>query len=532
MNRTALLLLPGLLACGQPTVEDRVQDCLDTPGPGRDRCLAELADGLFETDPTTAVTVARQIGDVALRDVVLLAGNRAAALDLCHLLASRDLERSCRDARGRPHLAERPGSSPTATPSPPLLEGRARTLSAPCDTLPAGGRGPCLFKASQQAGDREVALALCAAITDPTTRGECHLRVAEADLAGAGGGTAAAETCGRIPDSTWRNECLFRSSENLPPDRVGDAAALCRTAGFYADECLTHLVGRVADRAARGQAGASFRDAIAHLDRVCAEVERVAASRDQSPDDLRLLFWLQAFQAWIVEAAAQGTLDRWHAAATLLPEGDPRRALLQDLVVLEWFRLHLQATVRAGGPDRAPGLPALLAAWQQVATAPAAALEPDRPPLLGPVSPTAGATDDALPLQRILSSSTPGTRFATGAAPWPLHPASGCDLPRSDRLAVVALWSLVPFPWEVGRPVLLDALSHPNRAVRLFALDTVAEVDTRQRGRSPTRPAWLLEAVARVTDPPEATTRALGHYLAGQGGFPSPDRFSVTSCRP
>lgn len=123
---------------------------------------------------------------------------------------------------------------------PPLLS--AVLVIAACGQPPAAATDVQAYSALLRQGftDADQALLTCQGLSDPKLAGDCALVVAI--TASGGANQDPARWCARVPEGAWRDECRFEGAElqrrrNLP-DR---AAALCLSAGAFADDCGMHM---------------------------------------------------------------------------------------------------------------------------------------------------------------------------------------------------------------------------------------------------------------------------------------------------
>lgn len=99
---------------------------------------------------------------------------------------------------------------------------------------------PVAVYAQVLSDDGQLDPAACDPVTDPALRSDCLLVVATRRLMGVGEPAEAA--CAEVPAGTWRAECLFVAAEQAAADkRDGRAAALCKQAGPFAEDCAQHL---------------------------------------------------------------------------------------------------------------------------------------------------------------------------------------------------------------------------------------------------------------------------------------------------
>lgn len=88
--------------------------------------------------------------------------------------------------------------------------------------------------------DPEQALAVCAGLSDPKLAGDCALVIAMQSAKGTRQDPAL--WCARVPAGAWRDECHFEGAEMMARrGQTERAAALCRLAGAFRDDCGMHL---------------------------------------------------------------------------------------------------------------------------------------------------------------------------------------------------------------------------------------------------------------------------------------------------
>jgi hypothetical protein len=472
------------LGCGP----EALPACEALEGVAADQCRAAGAEALFATDPDAAFAMALRIADGGLRDLAISAGVRATGRDFCDQIGADELRRACQTSANRPHLRYEGGKAGASAPA--ALSGVAADLASRCGERGSGLWDACVFQAALGSGDPAAARALCGAVGDEATRGDCFARLAE-------GAADPAEVCDLISGEKWRNECYFRASEALDGapegNRAAEAAALCAKAGFYADQCYTHLVDRaVVDEVDASHSG-SFAEAVAGLERLEGALLPLVHHPSLPPGPLRQTFWLEALHALVTEAGSRGALDSWRGLGAVFPAEDVRRALFDDLWGVLWVRLRLQEQVRRG--EDAGGLSRLQSFLDEPPkTSPQA---PGSAPLVPPSLDATAKGYDTPTLASIRSQAPLAVRFPTGTAPWPLDPEAPCRLSADERRAVVALWALAPFPWELCEQAVRDGLAHGSDAVEAYAADLVGDKALVWLNRDPA-PPWAVEALRRV----------------------------------
>ena len=263
-------LLPAIalaLAC-KTAPPERVRDCADAA------CRLAWADAAWTRDQADAIAQIRAMPDPLARSALVLSLSEqrpGQTGQLCLLLESGDTRVRCQALNNRPHLRgyqmeeddgarssreakapQRPGDGPLVIPGLEIDDAALHLWDA-----------------------RPPAVAAC-----ETTLNQCQS--AEAlRRADAGDTDGAAAACLGIEAGTWREECFFsaaeRAVENLPADRAGGAADLCRGAGSYASQCALHLVWRVGAHAPSAGSGAD-----AAWTRVQTEITQVGLAFDRA----------------------------------------------------------------------------------------------------------------------------------------------------------------------------------------------------------------------------------------------------------
>lgn len=138
------------------------------------------------------------------------------------------------------------------------------------------------------------ALARCAEIEDAALRGDCAVVVAGRRAADEA--PPPEEICAVAPEGVWRDECHFAAAEALRrAGRRADAAAQCRAAGGFADDCGQHLWQsevRAIAAPSRGPRPPPFAEA---LPRARSVYDRWAPHLEEGTD-MEQRFWRRFYQ--------------------------------------------------------------------------------------------------------------------------------------------------------------------------------------------------------------------------------------------
>ena len=480
------LLLAMVVGCGGV-------DCPRGVGVARDECLASQAGASFARDPEGALALATQIGDDALRDLVILEGVRSSERDFCEHILDRGLRRSCDTTISRPHLREFQQQEASAARAEQVFVGLDETALAlvePCAGYQGATLEQCVSRVAQRSADTHMARQLCQALPTADIQGQCLVTLSQ-KLSREGVLEEAAAVCDAIAHPRWQAECRFRLSEELPSDAWRQAAGLCRQAGEFADECTFHLLARQTLERVRLLEALSFRQAIQALEADLAELDPVLSGGDPRAS-LREVFWSYALHGLVTEAALRGVLPAWRGLADEFREGDTRRQILGDVWLLMACRLELLRQMHQPGASPLT-LEALRESLQREAGSGPPMTWDDIP--LYPAEPARGFLDQGWVPDVRYDERGIAVRFPLGSIPWPLHPDSRCQLDEEQRFAVVATWALVPLPWDAASRILPALLEQPSAVVRGYALDAAWRMDLETRHEEVTRPPWLVRAV-------------------------------------
>ncbi len=163
--------------------------------------------------------------------------------------------------------------------------------------------------------DPEQALGVCASLADPDLAGDCALVIAIQSAKGTRQDPAL--WCARVPEGAWRDECHFEGAEMMArrnqPDR---AAALCRLAGAFRDDCGMHLWMNELSRLSQGLTPATLADA---LPAASAAYARWAPALAEDTD-IEERYWRMFYQGLFGPRAAVDL-----SVCAPLPEADARR---------------------------------------------------------------------------------------------------------------------------------------------------------------------------------------------------------------
>ncbi|MCK6506340.1 hypothetical protein L6R53_23700 [Myxococcota bacterium] len=190
------------------------------------------------------------------------------------------------------------------------------------------------------------ALARCAEIEDAALRGDCAVVVAGRRAADEA--PPPEEICAVAPEGVWRDECHFAAAEGLRrAGRRAEAAARCRAAGTFANDCGQHLWQsevRAIAAPARGPRPPPFAEA---LPRAQSVYDRWAPHLEAGTD-MAERFWRRFYQNGFEK---RGLLDLGECAA--LPEDHRERC---RGAALQLMRTRLDLDLRHLGLDPC-GLP-------------------------------------------------------------------------------------------------------------------------------------------------------------------------------